>query len=273
MFHYERELPAFGGISANNTHTTLAPRGPSYRNIIFAPTIAGVAATTAEMAAQISMARLRVNGIARYELDADTLQDINAYYGYAAVNGFLPLHLTYHWFATVSATENLVWGTQNIDSLSVELTLAAGATINGLKAYAVITPEKRDLGTIIEAHTYTYGPAGAGTFEVSDLPKGNGDLFAAHFESTVVSKVDVRLEGVELRAVPDAVSANFQTWQAKRTPQANYRHHDPIAYALLVDDRLPLRGVSDYRYLATTSGAGTLKVHMMTINRPLAPLA
>jgi hypothetical protein len=274
MFHYERELPSFGGISAGNTHVSLAPRGPSYRGIVlecFKNTTAIL--TTAEMASQLSAIKVKINGVARYEMDADTLQDINAYYGYAAVNGYLPMFFTYHWLRTVPALENLVWGTQNVDSLALEVTLASGATCNAMKAYGIITPEKRDLGLIIEQHTYTYAPGGAGQFEISDLPKRNGALFALHIDSSVCSRADIKLEGVDLRAVPDAVSSNWQTWQGKRTAQANYRHYDPAAYAFLADDRVPLQNASDFRVLCTTTGAGTLKAHMMTINQPLAPLA
>lgn len=274
MLQYERVLPTFGTLSANATFSILLPIGPTYRAIVLEPTIAGVAATVAEMRTQISMVRLRINGTARYELPATTLLDINTWMGYTATAGLLPICLTYDWLRTVPAFENLAWGTRNVDSFTLEVTLAAGATINACTATALIVPEARDLGMIVEAHQFTFAAAGAGTLEISTLPKGNGDLVSVHFATSVASKAELKLNGVSFRDGSNAVSNHLALTYGERTAVANYVHYDPTSYGLLLDDRIPLGAfVQDFRFILTTSGAGTVTANMLTLNQPLRQLA
>lgn len=274
MLHYERTLPSFGAFSANATRSILAPVGPTYKGFFFEPTIAGVAATVAQMRAQISMVRLKINGRPVYELSADAILDLNAFYGFPAVNGFLPVFLTYDWVRTVPAMENLAWGTRNVDSLAIDITLAAGATIDAIGGTALMVPEARDLGLIVEAHTFNFATTGAGLFEIATLPKGNGDLFGCHFETTVANKLELKINGVSFRDGTDFIAQQLATNFGERVPQAGYLHYDPTMYGLMLDDRVPLGSfVQDFRFILTATGAGTVLAHMLTINQPLAPLS
>lgn len=274
MLHYERKLPSFGVLSASGRFSILCPIGPTYKAIYLEPTIAGVAATVAEMRAQISMVRLRINGRAVWELPATNVIDLNTWYGYTATAGILPIFLTWDWVRTVPALENLAWGTANVDSLTLELETAAGATINACTATALVVPEARQLGAIVEAHQFTFAPAGAGLFEISTLPKGNGDLLALHLSGAVVTAMEVKLNGVSFRDGTSAVGNNIALTFGERTSVANYTHYDPTAYSLMIDDRIPLGALAqDFRLNCTVSGAGTILVNMLTLNRPLAPIA
>jgi hypothetical protein len=274
MLHYERQLPSFGAFSASATRSILVPTGPTYKAFVFEPTIAGVAATIAQMRAQIELVKFKINGRPVYELSADAILDLNAFYGFPVEDGALFVPLTFDWVRTVPAMENLAWGTRNVDSLAIDIKLAAGATIDAIVGNALMVPEARDLGLILEAHTFTFATTGAGLFEISTLPKGNGDLFACHFETAVANKLELKLNGVSFRDGTDFVAKVLAKHYGERVPQTGYLHFDPTAYGLMVDDRIPLGNfVQDFRFILTATGAGTVLAHMLTINQPLAPLS
>lgn len=273
MLHYQRKLPAFPTITASNTFAVLLPVGPTYKNIMLEPTIAGVAATVAQMRAQIGTVRLRVNGRAIYELPATDILDNNTWHGYPATAGLLPLFQTFDWVRTVPALENLAWGTANIDSLTLEVTMLAGATIDKIVASGLVVPEARQLAYVVEAHQFTFAPAGAGTFEIATLPKGNGDLLELHFSGAVVTAAEVKINGVSFQDCTNLVAHNNLTNFGERVPVANYTHFDFTAFSNMIDDRIPLGSfVQDFRVILTVSGAGTVLANMFTLNRPLAPI-
>lgn len=273
MLHYERVLPAFGTLAASQTFSILLPIGPTYKAIVLEPTIAGAAATVAQIKAQISMVRLRINGRPLWELPSTDIYAFNTWNGYPETAGLLPIFLTFDWLRTVPGLENLAWGTANVDSFTLELTMAAGATINACTATGLVVPEARNLGLVVEAHQFAVSAAGAGVLEVSTLPKGNGDLFQTHFNGAVATKAELKINGVSFRDGSNAVSNHLALNYGERTAVASFIHHDPTAYSLLADDRIPLGNFAqDFRYLVTASGAGTILVNMFTINQPLAPV-
>lgn len=268
MRHRLRRLPAPNTVAAGGTSTFNIPLGPSYR--AFLPrynTSTGGGPTEANMRSEIEKIRLLINGIARVELTGGELFDIMEYYGQTINDGVIPFILARPWMRTIVGEENLVLGTRNLDTLTLEIDIASGASSPDLDLDAWYTPESRDLGFMIEMRKYVRQASGAGVLEISDLPKLNGPLIAAHFNSSAITALEVVLDDVEeFNGDLESLSAS-QKWTG-RVPQTNYVHFEP-AWLDRFDDTLPLANSQDWRQKATVSGATTINVLYETLNVPL----
>lgn len=277
--HYLRKQPSFSAVATGSTATVILPRGPTYRELILKyGTSTGGGPTEATMKAEISEVRVKVNGVDRIELSATHLLDLSKYYGRAVEAGILPIPLTRPWHRTIPGEENVGWGTSNIDTLEVEVDLAAGAWTPTLELQAWVDPQRRDLGQIVEIHTTTLQPAAVGVYEWSTIPKSLGDLLAMHLDESgavVIDGIEVQVNQVtfyngDLDVM--AYSLRHMPHGEKRVPVTNYQHID-TAILNRVDDRWPLFNVEDFRLKLDCSVAGNVPTVIETVNQPLAPQA
>lgn len=272
MKHFMRKLPAANVVAAGGTSTFQVPLGPTYRSYELRPTIAGVGATEAQMAAQISKVRMLINGIARIDVSAANLiKDCHNYYGYTIDDGVLPILLSRPYARTMVGEENLCIGTANVDTLTIEVDLIVGATIDGLSLQSVYTPESRDLGAMIQILTNTVTTAAAGQVEVSSLPRSNGHLIAMHFNGAIVTALDVELDSVN-HFDADLVTLAAVQKRTGRVPQASTNHIE-ATFLDRFDDVWPLQNVQDFRVKMTASGAGSVEIVTETLFVPIVSKA
>lgn len=273
MFNFKRKLPSFNAVAPNSTATVNAPTGPTYQAITLLYKRAGVAATEAQVKSDLKRIRIKINGVTRFDVSGKHVIDVlNKYYGIAFTNGLLTIPLSRPWHKTMEGEDNLAWGTKNVQTLGIEVDIDGAAVSPTLVGEAFILPYERDLGSIIQVHEMPFSTSVAGMFEISTLPKGNGDLASLHFDSALVTAAEVFLNQVPASEGDESINRSLLTWVGERTPQANYVHIDPLLKNR-VSDVWPLAGVQDFRAKLTMSGAGAVDIIMETLNAPLAKSA
>jgi hypothetical protein len=267
MLHLPLKLPSFSAVAAGQTANLTIPKGPTYRGLFLEYRTSGTLAVEADMSADITGIRVKVNGVVRWESSAADLIMTLKYQGFTVDAGILPIHFARPTLRTPVMEEATAWGTADVDTLTLEVDIASGATAPTLVGHALVTPDSRPLGPIIQRTKFSYAATTAGVFEVPDLPKSNGDLFAIHFASSVVTGLELLIDGSRIADVPKVVADRILK-DTGRVPQANVYHFDPT-FLDRTDDRIALLNRQDVRFKLTVSGAGAVPIIMETVNAPL----
>jgi len=268
MLHFFRTMPQGNVVGANSSTIFQIPLGPSYRTLYLKhSTGLGVLANEATMRANILRLRIRINGIARWDVSGDRYISMLKYYGYTIDAGVLPIVFSRKYARTMPGEENTVFGTANIETLTVEVDLGAAATPT-LTLDSDYTPESRDLGPIVQLLENTYTAATAGTFEVSSLPKSNGSLVGMHLFSSQVTAFEMLVDNVQ-HYNADLATIRSAYKETGRVPQAGVQHIEPT-YLDRFDDALSFAGVQDYRIKLTMAAAGSVPILTETMFVPLA---
>jgi len=269
MKHYIRRLPAANIVAAASTSTFQVPRGPTYRKfgLIYKSGATPALATEATMASEIARIRIKVNGIIRFDVSGADWISLLKYYGYTITTGLLPIPLSRAYARTMAGEENTCWGTNNVETLTLEVDIAAGVTNPSLDLDALYTPEKRDLGAIIQVLTHTFTASTSGQFEISSLPKSNGSLVGLHFSSANLTALNVQLDSEDYFDADLTTLAALETDEG-RVPQTNWTHLEPTLLDRF-DDVWALEGVQDFRQKLTMSASGSVPIVMETLNVPI----
>jgi len=269
--HYTRKLPDLAPVQAGATAQVQIPRGPTYRYVMLKYSANGVAANEATMKADIKRVSFKINGIERWSASATRIIDIvTRYYGESFTDGILFIPLSRANLATMAGIDNTAWGTANIDTLHMEVELNAGAVTPKLEAHAVVDPEARALGAIIEVHETQFSTAVAGVFEISTLVKSRGQLISMHCANANIDALEVAIDQTDFQNVDlDVLEVLYKRKPSERVPQAGYRHFDPVFLNRLADV-LPMRA-EDWRLKLDLSAAGSVGIFMETLNEPLGP--
>ncbi|HEV7368949.1 major capsid protein P2 [Arenibaculum sp.] len=267
MLHLPLKLPSFSAVAAGQTANVTVPRGPTYRQFMLDYRKAGVAATEAQMATDLTRIRIKVNGVARIDISAAHLITILKYMGFTIDAGVLPIFLAWPTARTPNYEEALAWGTRDVDTLTVEVDIAAGAGAVTLEASAWINQTSLPLGPIMQMMTINSAASAGGVFELSTLPRSNGDLASIHFFSANITGLELLIDGNRIVDAPLATLNASMKWTG-RVPQANVVHYEPT-WLDRYDDRVPLAGASDVRFKLNMSAAGTVPMVMCTLAAPL----
>lgn len=274
MFTFDHKLPDFNPVTAGNRASLRVPLGYTYREFILKYTPDGTAATEATMIADIEEVAIKINGKKRWSISGKTLVMINKYYGNGFTAGLLYIPLSRPWARTMAGEENLCWGTRNVENMHLEVKIASGATNPQLSADAIVTPEQRDLGLIVEVHEIPFDAISAGKKEIPDLPKTNGALAAIHFNSADITNLEVQLNKTPFIENDTDLGA-YQDWlkrTAGREIQTGYVHIDALALNR-IDDAWALSGLQEFRVNPTVSQAGSIPIIMETLSQPLGAAA
>lgn len=267
--HRKRKLPSFNTVAAGATSSVIIPKGPTYRSIILVYKNGSTPANKATLKADIKMIKLKINGKTRWEATgAEAIDYCQEYYGIGHRDGQIVIPLTRPWMKTMEAEENLAWGTRNIDTFELSVELASGATNPVLSAEAWITPESRDLGMIVEVHRFNFDTSVAGRFEISTLPRGNGDLVALHCKSAEISGLEVELNGTTMVDGDLETYLDTLVYNAERTLIADTVHVDALVNNRLAD-AYPVARVEDFRIKLDMDDGDSVPILMETLNAPL----
>ncbi len=256
-----RAMPAFNGVAEGATATLNMPIGLTYHSLLL--TRGGTAFTNAH----IAEVRLKGNGRELMVMSGAELDSINQFDGHAAAGAALTrIDFERPNLLTRQGRELTAIGTGSpadrasnptpLSTLQLEVDIA-GSTAPTLSAKALQSGPS-PLGALKKRRRFNYSVAGAGDYEISDLPKG--DLIDKIFIFHTGNVTGVKLDRNNFRAFDrsDAENDLIQT-DGVRVPQTNLFVIDPSesgngGEALVTD------GVSDFRLIVTTSGADTLGV-------------
>jgi hypothetical protein len=148
-------------------------------------------------------------------------------------SGYLVILLERLWMEGAKAQLDPNYGTEQESSVVLELTQAAGSTIDAITCFARVNPQPETLGAHVMLRRFTFNVAATGRFLYPDLPIIPGEyLYALHIAVPVVANLtniamitdDVRMIDVP----PSLLTQLYQLANPVRTPQtaALYVHVD-----------------------------------------------
>jgi len=255
------------GIGANTTATARIPTtGTHYGLILNCLQSNGTAVSVANMKTAISNLILRHNGEQIMEGSATFFLDLQKYYfdavtsGSANVAGVLPIQFAPSHFANFSERSVFAVGTQDIQTMTLDIALATLSTLSSIEVYSEISPEIRPRGQHLRIKKFPQSYATTGEQEISTLPLEGASVGykALHIElgtgTGVASYATVKVGGY---AIFDQIKSAVNTVMSNlcgRTPQAAYTHID-FGKNNALTSFLPMGGVQDFRVLVnwTTS--------------------
>ena len=260
-----RKMPSWEGVAAGQTATCRLPIGMSYHKVLIP--YAGVTL------AQMNEIRVIANGKTIQRLvGGDMVDSMNQFDGRNAAGGVLTLDFERYGLRTRAGSEFTVIGTGKkddkmpISTLSVEIDIDAAAAAPVLTAPKALQSPARDSGVLKQVRVFGYDPAGAGDYEISDLPR-LGLINRVFFKQTAgINSVKLERNGYTVFERATAENEAVQS-DGVRVPQANYWSVD-FSEEGNGQDALEVAGVQDLRFTLDMVGAG----HVDVIVEYLAPL-
>lgn len=213
------KLPSLGNVAAGNTATLGLPVGPRKYFTLQLKYKDGTP-NQATIEADLTKFRLLVNGKVQREFTAAELHKINALNGRAFQVGRVQIFLGEPWRRTITGEEIPGWGTFGLSTLQLEIDIAAGAVAPTLEARAEIEDSTEALGAIVKWKRFNYAAAGAGDFDITNLPKSDAwsrlHIFTAQASAAVLKADNVDIFDMSLT---DATA--FYASKTSLTMQAN----------------------------------------------------
>lgn len=252
-----RAMPGWEGVVAGQTATLRLPIGLTYHQLW--TTFTGVTL------AQMNELRVVANGEVIQRYGSGTLLDsYNQFDGRVAAVGaanILCIDFDRFGMRTRAGEEFTALGTglgndpTPLTTLSLEMDIDAGAAASTLATVAVQSVP-RALGLIKKVRAFTYNPAGAIVFEISDLPKGDliNRIFI-DFSAGNLQNLQIERDNFRVFDRSDTVNERIQT-DGIRVPQASQYVYDPTeagngAESLVTQDVNDLRFFLDHTAAAT----------------------
>jgi hypothetical protein len=214
------------GIGAGQVATCRLPPGLTYAEIIVRCTIAGVAATRAQLETMLTTARLTISGVEKFSVQAIDLIAIAEFYrtGCIGDSGYFVIPFERLWNQGVAAQLDPNYGTEGESSVVLELTQDGASTIDAINVFARVNPKAEVLGAHVILRRFTFNVSATGKFLYPDLPIIPGEyLNALHIRVPVVANLtnialitdDVRF----LDVPPSLLTQLYQLANPVRTPQ------------------------------------------------------
>lgn len=269
-------LPALNGVAVSSTATATCPVGARKYHSLFFRYKAGADAQ-AVMEAAMTNIRLLLNGKEQWNLTLARLNTLNTLNGYAFQTGLIFIPLSAYWARTPAGEEALGWGTQDVSSFTVEITITGAAVAPALQGWAEIEDTVEPIGAILKRRTHSSKTAGgAGLFQINDLPRRIDEAYSRlHLFTVQATDVKVVADGVEWFDLPRQV-ANALYVKQGIAAQANIYHvlfdaTEQITDTLPMVRNVPGVGnvlVQDFRLDVTMGAGATFDVLAEVIGRP-----
>lgn len=225
--------PDLQGVAANATAFAKLPVGATYQRLMLRFLISGTPATLAQIQAQVSRVRLVVDAETKVDVSGADLVYLINYYRAGAVDttsGILPIHFSRPWMAALENEDAPSWGMLGINSFSLEVTLAAGATITTIQSfYETTSNEALADHFVIQKLSRSYGSAGLET--INDLPTSpDWLLYAMHIvTSTGINTIELLADSSRvLIGPPSVLNKRLTVNREPRTLQTGYQPLDLI---------------------------------------------
>lgn len=264
------DLPSFSGVAAGQTATLTVPVQGTYYDLTLQYSESGALANQTNMETDITGIRMLINGTVVRRYTAETLIDLNTFYGVAFNTGFLPIFFAEPWARNAVSEDALAWGMNDVDSFQVEVDIVAGATSPVLSATATKTLAPRNLGPIKKISEYNVQVAGTGITNFPTLPRIDAYV-ALHGKSANIDDVRVLVDNVEIYKRTQEQS-DQQLENQGLTPVSGY-FHTHFGETLRIEDLLPMvasidgrnQRVSDFQVDFNMASAANFKLISETV--------
>lgn len=244
-------MPNFNAVAAGGTPTLNAPTNFRYHrlDLTYTTTTAG-GATQANMEAEISEIRLKVNSKVQRRFSAREAFDIYGYRGIPFQTGKLPIFFSEPWRRTPGGEDILAWGMEDVSTFQIEVDLASAGQTSTLSAKAKVDAVRQPMGQIVKWRKHNVGVTATGLVNVNTLPK-NDALYAMHALSTDINSVVVQTDQRDRRDNTLA-DAQFDSTVEGWTPNSDWFHVDfsetgRVSDALLMTSEDGQRKVQDFQ--------------------------
>ncbi len=191
------ELGSFQNVVAGSKATLDLPVDRRYHGlkIGYRNGAGGTAATRAEMASEITLIRLLLDGVVQWELSASQLFAMLDVHGYPVTDGVLPLHFSEPWRRSPQGEDNLAWAVRGeVRTFQVEIEIAAGAVSPSLECFCEFDNIDAPLAPIRKFTRQQVPVAATGLHTLDQIP-GIGNLHALHaFEAASGDVKSIRAE-------------------------------------------------------------------------------
>jgi hypothetical protein len=166
-------------------------------------TRSGVAATPAQIASDIDLIRVMLEGVPQWEITGAQLQMLNATRGYVPSNGYLPLFFSEPWRDTEAARDLRSWGMLDISNFTIEVSINGAAVAPGLRCYPQWTQQEARMGEIRKFRRETVPIAVTGDNVITTFnPRDR--ILAMHCSSTIITAFKIKINGLEKFNAPVA---------------------------------------------------------------------
>lgn len=219
-----RSLPSFNSVSAGQTATLNLPVTGVYDTIIitYGTSTAG-GANQANMEAELTEWRLKVNDKVQRRFSSEDLFDINYHKGMGLpADGEVTIHLAEPWRRSAQGEDVLGWGMGDVNSFQIEVDIASGATSPTLSAKCVRQKATRPMGPIVKWRKHSVPVTATGINNVTTLNKGD-EYVAMHAKSSVIDDVEVKVGEAEEWKATAAECTRLQDFYG-RIPVAGWFH-------------------------------------------------
>jgi len=256
-----KKMPSFNAVAPGQTAICNVPVGMSYHQfrIRYKAGATPTDATEAVFGTDFSEIRLLVDGDVKWRLTGNELIALNKYYGIydsGFVDGVLQMLFSRPWHRTAQAEDLTRLGTADVQTLTLEIDLAAGAVNPQLTLYAV-QGEPAPLGDHVCIRKFAFNAAAVGIREISELPRGPYALLAAHMVTGNIADVEVEADQrIVFQADRQLAESYYE--ETQRLWQTGYFHIDFSATDRL-SDALPL-SLRDFRIKANVTAAGSFPI-------------
>lgn len=252
-------------VSSGNTAVLKLDTGPTYEKIRFAITsvLGGLDAN------DIESIKVVINGTTRIEYTSlQRLIDLNSFYGRSVdtvspnlIDVVLPFFGSQ--FDNLADGLTLGVGTQGLESVNIEIKIAAGAPADiAIAADLLIDTVPQPLGAFLAVRSYGVSSSVTGDVQVRDLPKGGALYTALHLFKSDISKVVLKANQVEVINAKKSALERFQkdSWPFARVPvSARATHIDFLHYGNS-GDLFNTKDVTSLQLTATFDTVGSLDV-------------
>ncbi len=199
---YQQELRAFDNVAAGKIAKTKAEIGPRYHGITLDYTESGVRVSEATMRTAIEEIVVKINSIEQWRISAAKLFDIEASYDkdFSVKNGLIHLNFSNRTVIGQIQQEATAIGTLGVNSLEIEVKIAAGRTNPGLVAHAEVDDVLEAPGIIRKLTGNNLVINATGDYQQT-LSRRGATYRALHFfENTAadISKLRFQFEGKTL---------------------------------------------------------------------------
>lgn len=251
-------LPGFNAVAAGQTAVCDAPAIDTYAalKLVYGTSTAG-GANQANMEAEITEVRLKLNGNIQRRFSAAELFVINATYGIPFAAGYLPIYFACPWQRSALGEDALAWGMADVQQFQIEVDIDAGAASPTLRGVAERIPVAQRTGQIVKWKKASIPVTATGEREIS--PNKGDAYYAVHASTANINSVRALLEGQEIINLTRGDITQILADQ-NLTQQAGYTSLIFDA-TRRVSDALPTRSdnglVKDFRLIYDMSSATT----------------
>ncbi len=264
-------LKSFNAVGARQRATLDVPPTDIYHSLHITHKRSGVLATQAQMEAEIERIEIEINGTVQRSFTPAQLFKMHALYGVAVSAGHIPIYFSEPWARSAQGEDSKAWGTQDVETFTVVVKLASGATAPSLECHAEVELGNRPMGLIEKWSNYTVPVSAIGVTPWNPNIEPLDSYYGITAFSGDITDFSIRVDNRDRKEASLAL-LNATLTNKELVPQTDVVHM-LFNDTLRVSDSLPMKlgqnaKVRNFRVDFTLDAANSFEVITQTLGRP-----